>query len=89
MCWPTAYWTDRRLFRRYQVADPRLIELRAWSRLAEELQEERVRLTNRMHHQLWRYYPQMLKLADDLAAGWLLGALDPRTYYTEQSAPAT
>jgi transposase len=64
--------TDRRLFRRLQVADPRLIELRAWSRLAEELQEERVRLTNRMHHQLWRYYPQMLKLADDLAAGWLL-----------------
>jgi transposase len=64
--------TDRRLFRRLQVADPRLIELRAWSRLAEELQGERVRLTNRMHHQLWRYYPQMLKLTDDLAAGWLL-----------------
>ncbi len=49
--------TDRRLFRRLHVADPRLIELRAWSRLAEELQEERVRLTNRMHHQLWRYHP--------------------------------
>jgi hypothetical protein len=27
--------TDRSLFRRLQVADPRLIELRAWSRLAE------------------------------------------------------
>jgi hypothetical protein len=26
--------TDRRLFRRLQVADPRLIKLRAWSRLA-------------------------------------------------------
>ena len=64
--------TDRRLFRRLQVADPRLTELRAWSRLAEELQEERVRLTNRMHHQLWRYYPQMLKLTDDLAAGGFL-----------------
>ena len=36
--------TDRRLFRRLHVADPRLVELRAWSRLAEELQEERVRL---------------------------------------------
>jgi hypothetical protein len=32
--------TDRHLFRRLQVADPRLIELRAWSRLAEELQQE-------------------------------------------------
>src|ERR1700746_3088370 len=71
--------TDRRLFRRLQVADPRLTELRAWSRLAEELRGERVRLTNRMHHQLWRYYPQMLKLTDDLAAGWLveLGTLAP------------
>jgi len=54
--------TDRRLFRRLQVADPRLIELRAWSRLAEELGAERVRLSNRMRHQLWRYYPQMLEL---------------------------
>jgi hypothetical protein len=29
------------VFRRLQVADPRLIELRAWSRLAEELRQER------------------------------------------------
>ena len=64
--------TDRRLFRRIQVSDPRFIELRAWSRLAEELQEERVRLSNRVHHQLWRYYPQMLKLSPDAAAPWLL-----------------
>jgi hypothetical protein len=64
--------TDRHLFRRLQVADPRLIELRAWSRLAEELQNERVRLSNRLHHQLWRYYPQMLELADDKAANWFL-----------------
>src|SRR6516162_2249856 len=64
--------TDRHLFRRLQIADPRLIELRAWSRLAEELQEERVRLSNRLYQQLWRYYPQMLKLTDDLTATWLL-----------------
>jgi transposase len=64
--------TDRHLFRRLQIADPRLIELRAWSRLAEELQEERVRLSNRFHQQLWRYYPQMLQLTDDLTATWFL-----------------
>jgi transposase len=64
--------TDRRLFRRLHVSDPRLVELRAWSRLAEELQEERVRLSNRVHHQLWRYYPQIQKLTDDLAASWFL-----------------
>lgn len=64
--------TDRHLFRRLQVADPRIIELREWSRLAEELKQERVRLGNRLHHQLWRYYPQMLELTDDVAADWFL-----------------
>lgn len=64
--------TDRHLFRRLQVADPRLVELRAWSRLAEELQKERVRLSNRLHHQLWRYYPQMLELTGYTAANWFL-----------------
>ena len=64
--------TDRRLFRRLHVADPRLIELRAWSRLAEELTEERRRLSNRVGQQLWRYYPQMQKLTDDLAAPWFV-----------------
>jgi len=64
--------TDRHLFRCLQIADPHIIELREWSRLAEELQQERVRLGNRLHHQLWRYYPQMLELTDDVAADWVL-----------------
>jgi hypothetical protein len=64
--------TDRHLFRRLQVADPRIVKLRDWSRLAEELQQERVRLGNRLRHQLWRYYPQMLELTDDVAADWFL-----------------
>jgi hypothetical protein len=64
--------TDRRLFRRLHVANPKLIELRAWSRLAEELKEEQRRLSNRVGEQLWRYYPQMQKVTDDLAAPWFL-----------------
>jgi transposase len=64
--------TDRHLFRHVQVGDPRLIELRAWSRLTEELREERVRLSNRVHQQLWRYYPQMLEITDDVAAPWFV-----------------
>jgi transposase len=64
--------TDRRLFRRLHVADPKLIELRAWSRLAEELKAEQLRLSNRVGQQLWRYYPQMQKLTDNLAAPWFL-----------------
>jgi hypothetical protein len=54
------------------VSDPAVMELREWSRLAEELQQERVRLANRVRQQLWRYYPQLLELADDVAAEWVL-----------------
>ena len=64
--------TDMRLFRRLTIADPMIIELREWSRIDEELKVERVRLANRLRDQLWRYYPQMLELADDVSAEWLL-----------------
>ncbi len=40
--------------------------------MAEDLQQERNRLANRVREQLWRYYPQALKLGDDLAADWFL-----------------
>jgi transposase len=64
--------TDPHLFRPLQVGDPGVIELREWSRLAEELQQERLRLANRVRQQLWRYYPQLLALTDDLADEWIL-----------------
>jgi transposase len=64
--------TDPHLFRHVAVSDPAVIELREWSRLAEELQQERVRLANRIRQQLWRYYPQLLEVADDVAAEWFL-----------------
>src|SRR3954454_3514320 len=64
--------TDRPLFRRVLAGDPSVIELREWSRLAEELQQERVRLSNRIRQQLWRDYPQLLELSDDMTAEWVL-----------------
>ena len=64
--------TDPHLFRPLQVGDPGVIELREWSRLAEDLQQERVRLTNRIRQQLWRYYPQLLEVSDDVTAEWVL-----------------
>src|SRR5215218_930123 len=64
--------TDPHLFRSVQVGDPAVIALREWSRLAEELQQERVRLANRIRQRLWRYYPQLLELTDDLTAEWIL-----------------
>src|SRR5208282_6658416 len=64
--------TDRHCFRRLTVEDPVVIELREWSRMAEDLSQERNRLANRVREQLWRYYPQALELGDDLAADWFL-----------------
>src|SRR3954449_360892 len=64
--------TDPHLFRRVLAGDPSVIELREWSRLTEELQRERARLGNRVRQQLWRYYPQLLALSDDVTAEWVL-----------------
>jgi transposase len=68
----SALRTDTRCFRPLAAMDPIVIELREWSRIAEDLGAERIRLTNRMREQLWRYFPAMLELASDLAAPWLL-----------------
>ena len=64
--------TDPHLFRPIEAGDPAVIALREWSRLAEELQQERVRLSNRIRQQLWRYYPQLLEVSDDVTAEWVL-----------------
>ena len=64
--------TDRHCFRPLSIADPVVIELREWSRMAEDLQQERNRLANRLREQLWRYYPQALQLGEDVAAEWFL-----------------
>ena len=40
--------------------------------MAEDLKQERNRLGNRVRELLWRYYPQMLGLTDDVAAPWFL-----------------
>src|SRR5208283_5884267 len=52
--------------------DPVVVELREWSRVADDLRVERNRLSNRVRELLWRYYPQFLELTDDIAAGWFL-----------------
>lgn len=68
----SALRTDRHAFRRLAVQNPLVIELREWSRMAEELQQERTRLANRVRQQLWRYYPQAIELTDDVADDWFL-----------------
>jgi transposase len=68
----SALRTDPQCLRHLGPADPVVVELRQWSRIAEELGEDRMRSTSRMRDQLWRYYPAFLKLDADLASPWLL-----------------
>ncbi len=60
--------TDPRCFRPLAPIDPTVVELREWSRIADDLRAERNRLGNRVRELLWRYYPQFLELTDDIAA---------------------
>jgi hypothetical protein len=80
--------TDLQLFRPVQIGDPMVIELREWSRLAAELQQERVRLGNRIRQQRWRYYPQLLALTDDRRPRGGPGTVDDGTDPSESSAPS-
>ena len=65
--------SDAHCFRRLEPTDPAVVALREWSRLSEDLRQERVRLANRMREQLWRYYPQFLEAVDgDVATPWAL-----------------
>jgi transposase len=68
----SALRTDPRCFRLLAPLDPVIVELREWSRMAQDLGAERNRLTNRLRQQLWRYFPAMLELEGDLGAEWFL-----------------
>lgn len=68
--------TDQAAFRPLTVDAPEILELREWSRLADDLQQTRVRLTNRLREQLRRYFPQMLGVLDDPGADWALALLE-------------
>ena len=71
----SALRTDAHCFRRLSPVDPTVIELREWSRIAEDLESEHTRLTNRLREQLWRYFPAILELGGDLGADFMLDLL--------------
>jgi len=64
--------TDPHCFRRLDQTSSLVIQLREWSRIAEQLIAERTRLTNRLRDQFWRYYPAFLELETELHVPWLL-----------------
>lgn len=64
--------TDRACFRVLKVDAPLLLQLRESSRIRDEIQEDRIRLSNRLGAHLQRYFPQYLELASDIARDWFL-----------------
>lgn len=72
----SALRTDAQALRRLEPADAALVELREWSRMAQEHSRDLVRYTNRMRDQLVRYFPAFLILPGESAAGWKLELLE-------------
>lgn len=64
--------TDPRSYRALLPFDPQVVELREWSRISEELGQDHLRLVNRVQNQLWRYFPQLLRLSDGTLENWLI-----------------
>lgn len=69
--------TDAPKFKRLQAEDPSIIELRSLVSIDAELSQQIVRLMNRLREQLWRYFPQVLKVAAaDLDRLWVWKMLE-------------
>ena len=83
--------TDAHAFRRLDPAAPEIVELREWSRIADGLTGDRTRLVNRARQQLWRYYPQLLKVESDLTKAWVreLWSLAPTPAKAQRVRAAT
>lgn len=54
--------TDPMCLRKLDPVDAEIIQLREWSRMADELTIQRTRMTHQVRNQLWRYFPQFLGL---------------------------
>jgi len=62
--------TDPHAFQRVQVDDPLIVQLRELSRMAEDLQEDLTRLTNRLREQVYRIHPALLTLCPAADEPW-------------------
>ncbi len=68
--------TDGHAFRALKLDAAEIIQLREWSRMADDLQQERNRATNRFAQQLRRFFPQALDLVDDVGSEWFQDLLE-------------
>jgi transposase len=63
--------TDRHLFKRTELEDPLIVQLRKISRADDDITIELGRLTNRLREQLHRFFPQALTLSPAADDVWL------------------
>jgi transposase len=63
--------TDQKLFRRVELGDAVLVQLREMSRTHDELVAETIALSNRLRENVHRYFPQWLELGSFLEDAWL------------------
>jgi len=68
--------TDLRLYRRIELGDAVLVELREMVRLHDALTADAGALGSRLREQVHRYYPQVLALGSVYGDPWLLALLE-------------
>jgi Transposase/Transposase IS116/IS110/IS902 family len=68
--------TDLRLYRRIELGDPLLVELREMVRVHDGLTTDGGALGSRLREQIHRYYPQILELGSVYEDSWLLTLLE-------------
>jgi transposase len=68
--------TDRKAFRALEPADPAIVELREWTRMADEHMRDLRRYMGRLREQLQRYFPAFLALGGEDDASWKMALLE-------------
>lgn len=72
----SALRTDPHAFRLIEPADPAIVELREWSRMADGHTRDLRRYVSRLREQLLRYFTAFLALGGDDDAAWKLALLE-------------
>ena len=68
--------TDPKAFRALEPADPAIVELREWTRMADEHMRDLRRYMGRLREQLQRYFPAFLTLGGEDDASWKMALLE-------------
>ena len=58
--------TDPDCLRQLSLINPKIVQLRQWTKIKKELAVERTQIIHKLRDQLWRYFPQFLKLGFQL-----------------------